>query len=91
MLRCPLRSAPQVVGYMRLPADALLERLSKASGAEEDMLFRVAVHRADAKVAAALRESYQIGYFDMRVQNVKDVVLSKLPTWFTGAAWSRRR
>jgi hypothetical protein len=75
---------------MRLPADTLLERLSQASGVEEDMLFRVAVHRADPRVAAALREQYDIGTFDMRVQNVKEVV-SKLPSWFTGAAWSRRR
>ncbi len=75
---------------MRLPSAKLLQQLEAASGPEQELLLRVALHRADEQVAAALKSRGSFGYFDLRVPAVKSVLASRLPAWFTGAAWSRR-
>lgn len=81
----------KILMAMRLPSARLMQQLEAASGPEQELLFRVALHRADEKVAAALRARCSFGTFDLRVPAMKEVLASRLPAWFTGAAWSRRR
>lgn len=87
---CCVAPQLQILAAMRLPSAQLLQQLEAASGQEQELLLRVALHRADEQVAASLKVRCSFGYFDLRVPAVKDVVLSRLPAWFTGAAWSRR-
>jgi hypothetical protein len=64
---------------------------------EEELLLKVALHRADPQLAQRVPQlvahaRVHLPFSDVSLQDVcRQYARSKLPAWFTNASWSVRR
>lgn len=85
---------------MATPSEELVASLAQPEALslqQEELLLKVALHRADPQLAQQAAQlvahaRVHVPFSDVSLQDVcRQYARSKLPAWFTNASWSVRR